>query len=1236
MRDIPNAIPPEEVAKANESELAPEDLGLDRNTRQRVASWARQKLESLYDQAASGEGREDFGAKLDFAHSMEAEIAGMVGETDSFNQRLLAPRYREGVSIFLNSLIDFIEEKANFGDREKLQTFVSGLHEAMFSFSPNLANQIGLENMLLTTAKATRVSEAQGWFGQNMVGELTYELNWAHEESVGRILNRIKKLELPEQLDVIHQLTTVAADAIAQGEPGYQAHDRIVRMLEIINHESQYPIVRYATENALITIEREEENPSLGVVTFHGNVAGARLPETLNQNLVDESDRLKKQVRIKNGPQGSYKILQISSDAVALFDHSNTPRQFSKVDVSSLPTPTEVNALLVERLKEGAEAKLNRNQFYELFIRTTNLLLEHDKNKRAINSLILAEKWAEVSNQFSKEEWERVFSVMLKRQDAEEGNARKLAELQEKVENANLAASNRFIELVIKKGKEILASLPNPPAILNEYYQNLLRYREEGNEERAFTSAESFARFFQINQEFGTSDKHGLSEAQLHHGLELAEQVQAVRDIHIANWDEYNEARMLQSTGQNPQSEAEILEFVETKERLLEKQKQLQADILRYLQQLDQNLSGKLVTVEARSFDQIENDQNLNPFNGEDREQLALLLQQLHNPALRSLLEQDLGINLTEIPLRSQIHLLRYLSDQNREGFDHLRNVLQRDLAFKNEFLRSFLITAEDSRFGSSIIELADSLSNRPGLGSKVFQTYDQYVGKVSEVARNVLASLQQEFPNSSIDENTIVQSLLTRAKDFMVELETEIKSQLENVEAAVNNFITELSKESPKEQVVRAQFKNISSLLDRENIDLKSFEQSQELILRSLMKGDQKILLFKTLQRMGKLSPIPEIHWRVDRSIEEYDRRLGLDLIKFLQERAEQVGRKQILLEIGPGNGVGKMERAQAALTERYDDFALSDRIYYPIAPILEKLVDYQKLETDLGQSLSEEEKHQLADFLYKILVIAEGQTSQDNFDYDLNFKEVFRGDLNNLRQMMPKLTERLAETDVVPSTISTRDAKGQVTYPYKIRVSEWPEHLQRAKQLLERSVYNYLRDDWKEADYYNFVEAFPANVMIGDISQISRLKSDQVDVELAVRSTVYKKPGEGYSEFLQNLVEKLNNGGVAVDDSVRDNDGYYYRIAEVLEAKRKSGPDTEVLVVLGPGFPGEDKRQDRVPLSMIITKQGSSEELVRKHLLPGYDIVSLEDIASDREYLRTLDETGLTEQKVAAMAAV
>jgi hypothetical protein len=102
-----------------------------------------------------------------------------------------------------------------------------------------------------------------------------------------------------------------------------------------------------------------------------------------------------------------------------------------------------------------------------------------------------------------------------------------------------------------------------------------------------------------------------------------------------------------------------------------------------------------------------------------------------------------------------------------------------------------------------------------------------------------------------------------------------------------------------------------------------------------------------------------------------------------------------------------------------------------------------------------------------------------------------------------------------------------------------------------------------------------------------------------------------------------------VALDDSIRDNDGWYYRLGEVWEAKKSMPQETEVLVVLGKPFPGEDFRQGenaKVPLAVIMTKNESSNELVQKYLTPSSELVKLEDLVKRIDFIKGLDVTGRT----------
>jgi len=426
---------------------------------------------------------------------------------------------------------------------------------------------------------------------------------------------------------------------------------------------------------------------------------------------------------------------------------------------------------------------------------------------------------------------------------------------------------------------------------------------------------------------------------------------------------------------------------------------------------------------------------------------------------------------------------------------------------------------------------------------------------------------------------------------------------------------------------MIRTHFKAMAELLSSSNVDLSKLEQRQALVLRSLLKDpEQKGIILSTLSRMGKLEPIPEIHWRVDRSIEELKRRGGLDVIGFWKEKSQQKGRKLKFLEFGPGNGRAARERAEAGLDKYLNVMAMSDQVYYPLAPIIEKLLDFDKLQVEIGQELSLKDRQLLADIIYKTIIIEPQQTERDNFDYDDQNREYLKRDINALKKILSEVANYLNQVKVVPQHISSRDDQGNVIYPYKIRVSEQSESFQKAKSALDRQLTGFLKSNWQEVDYHELIDAFPPNVMIGDLSDIKRLSPDQLDATEGWRSTVYKR-GEDYIRFLTTELSRMADGGTIIDDSIRDNDGWYYRIAEVWEAKKRMhGVNPEVLVVLGPGFEGEDVRQDLVPLAMMVTKNGSSRELAEKYLQQGYQLVNLEDLAQNLEYLRSLDKTGWT----------
>ncbi|MFA6215534.1 MAG: hypothetical protein WC768_03125 [Patescibacteria group bacterium] len=177
-------------------------------------------------------------------------------------------------------------------------------------------------------------------------------------------------------------------------------------------------------------------------------------------------------------------------------------------------------------------------------------------------------------------------------------------------------------------------------------------------------------------------------------------------------------------------------------------------------------------------------------------------------------------------------------------------------------------------------------------------------------------------------------------------------------------------------------------------------------------------------------------------------------------------------------------------------------------------------------------------------------------------------------------------------------------------------------------------MRDDFETVDVNELIDTFPAGTMIGDFGQVKKIKPDQIDVALGVRSTVYLR-NEEYVNFLTDISQALKTDGIYIDDNIRDNDGWYYRIgelnnfAELMAEKRQRGEinyQVDISVILGPGFPGEDYRQDLVPLSLLITKNGTYDNIAAGHLGPGCKIVKLDKLVSDPDYLSSLDKTGHT----------
>ncbi len=600
--------------------------------------------------------------------------------------------------------------------------------------------------------------------------------------------------------------------------------------------------------------------------------------------------------------------------------------------------------------------------------------------------------------------------------------------------------------------------------------------------------------------------------------------------------------------------------------------------------------------------------------------------------SFRKNLEKDLGFTLDKLPPRYLTYLLSFLSRQNEAEFKNFCNViadLPEDLKIKAA--KTFFIAAEDPYYRRLAAWVISGFKTGHPRLEPILDAYNGYVDRAFSESEQIVEEYNRQG-NLQITKEFVLKSLLSGSRDLFEELaETyNFGGMPEDYEEVIEKF----TKISPKDQAARLHLKSIARLLEHGDqvIDFNLLEKEQSVMLHTFKGTKNKAAFFRALHIIRALEPVPEIHWRVDRTSEEYNRRFGLRLNEFLMANAEDAVGKQNFLEIGPGSGVAMRERGFSELSEKYREFGLSDKVYITLTPILEQCINFQKLENAAGKHLNREERNLLLDFLFKILVIAPGQTHKDSFQYSGAARDAFNhGNLNYLKGEIKSLGSRIQDVEMTPSTISSRTNSGEVVYPYKNKVQDQSDAFAKAFRELQQNYISYLVENFNELDLYDTIDAFPANVLIGDMRKIKQFKNNQLDVVVASRSVVYLK-GEEYVDFLTELSKKLTSNGMVIDDSIRDNDGWYYRIAEVLQAKKRmADPQLQIWVVMGPGFKDEDARADLVPLSMIIAKQKKLGDLAQQYLEPGCSLVSLEDLAEGKVVdLKTLDVTGLTAKNV------
>ena len=144
----------------------------------------------------------------------------------------------------------------------------------------------------------------------------------------------------------------------------------------------------------------------------------------------------------------------------------------------------------------------------------------------------------------------------------------------------------------------------------------------------------------------------------------------------------------------------------------------------------------------------------------------------------------------------------------------------------------------------------------------------------------------------------------------------------------------------------------------NQKDIDLIKFAHHLLLVENVNSHSLLKAQLFRDMSQQKLLSPVPEIFWRVDRNLQEYRERAGIDLLKLINSLQEICNSGDVILELGSGCGYAASEmRSNDAIKSSFSLFSINNIIHFPVRSLIGEI-----LEVDLEyQSLSEKAKSEV-----------------------------------------------------------------------------------------------------------------------------------------------------------------------------------------------------------------------------------------------------------------------------------
>lgn len=215
----------------------------------RVYAWSY--FDNLFKNRASEQAR-----SFQNGVELQEKLAFLSGTQATRAEGIITPDYQAAAGFFLDELIRFLKDLHKQKTKpDDIHSFILALKEKLFSFTPNIINEVPWVDQLTFTARTSRFPEAEILVGGAMIGELAYEVAFANENIAARLLEKITTSSVATQLDYIRTLSALGHNAVQNEFWAQEAVSRFFNILKKLQFESPFVLVQFAAAQALKELE---------------------------------------------------------------------------------------------------------------------------------------------------------------------------------------------------------------------------------------------------------------------------------------------------------------------------------------------------------------------------------------------------------------------------------------------------------------------------------------------------------------------------------------------------------------------------------------------------------------------------------------------------------------------------------------------------------------------------------------------------------------------------------------------------------------------------------------------------------------------------------------------------------------------------------------------------------------------------------------------------------------------